>query len=131
MKTKPEPDAMILDTQGKAHPHGIDSAPHIGLIPDKPSIGCAKTRLIAKNMTRRERTLEITPCLKTKENNFDTALKTSKPVFISPGNKIDLDTSIDLALKCCRGYRLPELIKQAHNHNLVKKTATGKSSEKK
>ena len=50
--------------------------------------------------------------------------KNVKPVFVSPGHKIDLDTSINLVLKSCRGYRLPEPVRQAHN--LVKKTATGK-----
>ena len=50
--------------------------------------------------------------------------KNVKPVFVSPGYKIDLNTSIDLVLKSCRGYRLPEPARQAHN--LVKKTATDK-----
>ena len=50
--------------------------------------------------------------------------KNVKPVFVSPGYKIDLNTSIDLVLKSGRGYRLPEPARQAHN--LVKKTATGK-----
>ncbi|MCP4255675.1 MAG: hypothetical protein GY775_20175 [Candidatus Scalindua sp.] len=40
-------------------------------------------------------------------------------MFVSPGHKIDLDTSIDLVLKSCRGYRIPEPVRQAHC--LVKK----------
>jgi deoxyribonuclease V len=47
-KIKSEPDAIILDAQGIAHPRGIGLASHIGLILDKPSIGCAKTRLIGE-----------------------------------------------------------------------------------
>jgi deoxyribonuclease V len=50
--------------------------------------------------------------------------KNVKPVFISPGHKIDLNASIDLVLKSCRGYRLPEQVKESHK--LAKKTATGK-----
>ena len=50
--------------------------------------------------------------------------KNLKPVFVSPGHKIDLDTSIDLVLKSCRGYWLSEPARQAHN--LVKKTSTDK-----
>ncbi len=50
--------------------------------------------------------------------------KNVKPVFVSPGHKTDLNTSIDLVLKSCRGYRLPEPVRQAHD--LAKKTATGK-----
>jgi deoxyribonuclease V len=76
--------------------------------------------------------LVITLPLTIKEKGVSAVLRTRKnvkPVFISPGHKIDFNTSIDLVLKCCRGYRQPEPIRQAHN--LIKKTATGKVSEKK
>ncbi len=124
-KIKSEPDAIILDAQGIAHPRGIGLASHIGLILDKPSIGCAKTRLIGEFNDVEEEVGNYT-LLKVKEKTVGAVLRTRKnvkPVFISPGHKIDLNTSIDLVLKCCRGYRLPEPIRQAHK--LVKKTATG------
>ena len=41
--------------------------------------------------------------------------KIVKPVFVSLGRKIDLATSIDIVLKSCRGYKLPEPTRQAHN----------------
>ncbi len=126
-KIKSEPDAIILDAQGIAHTRGIGLASHIGLILDKPSIGCAKTRLIGEYNEVGEEVGNHT-LLRAKENTVGAVLRTRKnvkPVFISPGHKIDLKTSIDLVLKCCRGYRLPEPIRQAHN--LVKRTATGKS----
>ncbi|MGR3294536.1 MAG: endonuclease V [Candidatus Scalindua sp.] len=125
-KIKSDPDVIILDAQGVAHPRGIGLASHIGLLLDKPSIGCAKTRLIGdyhemgaevgcySHLTVNDKV--VGAVLRTREN--------VKPVFVSPGHKIDLDTSIDLVLKSCRGYRLPEPVRQAHN--LVKKTATGK-----
>ncbi len=128
-KIKSEPDVIILDAQGIAHPRGIGLASHIGLLLDKPSIGCAKTRLIGEYDEVGEKVGNYT-LLKTKEKTIGAVLRTRKnvkPVFISPGHKIDLGTSIDLVLKSCRGYRLPEPIRQAHN--LVKKTATGKGSE--
>ncbi|ODS33020.1 MAG: deoxyribonuclease [Candidatus Scalindua rubra] len=124
-KIKSEPDLVILDAQGIAHPRGVGLASHIGLLLDKPSIGCAKTRLIGaydevgkkvgcySHLTIKDMT--VGAVLRTRKN--------VKPVFVSPGHKIDLNTSIDLVLKSCRGYRLPEPIRQAHN--LVKKTAMG------
>jgi deoxyribonuclease V len=130
-KIKSEPDAIILDAQGIAHPRGIGLASHIGLILDKPSIGCAKTRLIGEYNEVGKEVGDYT-LLTIKGKVVGAVLRTRKnvkPVFISPGHKIDLNTSIDLVLKCCRGYRQPEPIRQAHN--LVKKTATGNSSEKK
>ena len=125
-KIKSNPDVIILDAQGIAHPRGIGLASHIGLLLDKPSIGCAKTRLIGdyhemggevgcySHLTVQDKV--VGAVLRTRKN--------VKPVFVSPGHKIDLNTSIDLVLKSCCGYRLPEPVRQAHK--LVKKTATGK-----
>jgi deoxyribonuclease V len=122
-KIKTEPDVVILDAQGTAHPRGIGLASHIGLLLDKPSIGCAKTRLIGEYNEVGGEAGCHSP-LMIKEKIVGAVLRTRKnvkPVFVSPGHKIDLNISIDLVLKSCRGYRLPEPIRQAHN--LVKRTA--------
>lgn len=125
-KIKSEPDVIILDAQGIAHPRGIGLASHIGLLLDKSSIGCAKTRLIGEyNEVGREAGCHSQ--LTVKDKIVGAVLRTRKnikPVFVSPGHKIDLKTSIALVLKSCRGYRLPEPIRQAHS--LVKRTATDK-----
>ncbi len=124
-KVKKTPDIIILDAQGIAHPRGIGLASHIGLLLNKPSIGCAKTRLIGEygnvgkeagyysRLTIKGKVVGIV--LRTRKN--------VKPVFVSPGHKIDLATSIDLVLKSCRGYKLPEPTRQAHN--LVNKVRKG------
>lgn len=125
-KIKSEPDVIILDAQGIAHPRGIGLASHIGLLLDKSAIGCAKTRLIGEYNEVGGEAGSYSP-LTVKDKIVGAVLRTRKnvkPVFISPGHKIDLKTSIDLVLKSCRGYRLPEPVRQAHN--LVKKTATRK-----
>jgi len=122
-KIKSEPDVIILDAQGIAHPRGIGLASHIGLLLNKPSIGCAKTRLIGEYNEVGGEAGCHSP-LTIKEKIVGAVLRTRKnikPVFVSPGHKIDLNTSIDLVLQSCCGYRLPEPIRQAHN--LVKKTA--------
>jgi len=124
-KVKKTPDIIILDAQGIAHPRGIGLASHIGLLLNKPSIGCAKTRLIGEydnvgkeagyysQLTIKGKAVGVV--LRTRKN--------VKPVFVSPGHKIDLATSIDLVLKSCRGYKLPEPTRQAHN--LVNKVRKG------
>ncbi|MHC4322481.1 MAG: endonuclease V, partial [Planctomycetota bacterium] len=125
-KIKSNPDVILLDAQGIAHPRGIGLASHMGLLLDKPSIGCAKTRLIGDYNEMGEE-VGCYSHLTIKDKVVGAVLRTRKnikPIFVSPGHKIDLDTSIDLVLKSCRGYRLPEPVRQAHN--LVKKTATGK-----
>jgi len=125
-KIKSNPDVIILDAQGIAHPRGIGLASHIGLLLDKPSIGCAKTRLIGDYHEMGEE-VGCYSHLTVQDKVVGAVLRTRKnvkPVFVSPGHKIDLNTSIDLVLKSCCGYRLPEPVRQAHK--LVKKTATGK-----
>ncbi len=124
-KVKKTPDIIMLDAQGIAHPRGIGLASHVGLLLNKPSIGCAKTRLIGEyNNVGKEvgyysqLTIEgkvVGVVLRTRKN--------VKPVFVSPGHKIDLATSIDLVLKSCHGYKLPEPTRQAHN--LVNKVRKG------
>ena len=124
-KVKKTPDFIILDAQGIAHPRGIGLASHIGLLLNKPSIGCAKTRLIGEyNNVGKEAGYYSQLTIKGKA--VGVVLRTRKnvkPVFVSPGHKIDLATSIDLVLKSCRGYKLPEPTRQAHN--LVNKARKG------
>ncbi len=125
-KIKSNPDVVILDAQGIAHPRGIGLASHIGLLLDKPSIGCAKTRLIG-DYDEVEDEVGCYSNLRVQKKIVGAVLRTRKnvkPVFVSPGHKIDLNTSIGLILKSCCRYRLPEPVRQAHA--LVKKTATGK-----
>src|SRR5579875_171604 len=43
-----EPDLFIFDGQGIAHMRGLGLASHLGLVLDKPSIGCAKSRLVGQ-----------------------------------------------------------------------------------
>ena len=124
-KVKKTPDFIILDAQGIAHPRGIGLASHIGLLLNKPSIGCAKTRLIGEyNNVGKEAGYYSQLTIKGKA--VGVVLRTRKnvkPVFVSPGHKIDLAMSIDLVLKSCRGYKLPEPTRQAHN--LVTKVRKG------
>ncbi len=124
-KVKKIPDIIMLDAQGIAHPRGIGLASHIGLLLNKPSIGCAKTRLIGEynNVGKK---VGYYSQLTIKGKVVGVVLRTRKnvkPVFISPGHKIDLATSVDLVLKSCRGYKLPEPTRQAHN--LVNKVKKG------
>lgn len=124
-KVKKTPDIIILDAQGIAHPRGIGLASHIGLLLNIPSIGCAKTRLIGEYDNVGKEAGYYSP-LTIKGKAVGVVLRTRKnvkPVFVSPGHKIDLAASIDLVLKSCRGYKLPEPTRQAHN--LVNKVRKG------
>ena len=115
-KLKNEPDLFIIDGQGIAHPRRLGLAAHLGLFFDKPTIGCAKSRLTGKF---EEPSLEkgaYSP-LKDKEEVIGAVVRTRtnvKPLFVSVGNKCLLKDAIKITLGCTTKYRLPELTRLAH-----------------
>src|ERR1043166_4462375 len=48
-RLRSEPEALIFDGHGRAHPRRIGIASHMGLLLDCPSIGCAKSRLCGEH----------------------------------------------------------------------------------
>ena len=110
------PDLMIVDGQGIAHPRRLGIAAHLGLFFDIPTIGCAKSRLCG---THEEPAPEPGNYEELFDNNetIGVVLRTkfnTNPVYISIGNKIAIEDAIFWVMRCCRGYRLPEPIRLAH-----------------
>ena len=115
-KIKNEPDIILFDGQGIAHPRRMGIATHLGLFLDKPTIGCAKSRLSGKYTTVGEKKGDYAP-LKEGKEVLGAVLRTRKgvkPIFVSPGHKIDLPNSIEIVLKCIVKYRLPLPVWEAH-----------------
>ena len=115
-KIKIEPDVILFDGQGIAHPRRMGIATHLGLFLDKPTIGCAKSRLSGKYTSVGEEKGDYT-LLKEGEEILGAVLRTRrkvKPIFVSPGHKIDLSNSIEIVLKCIVKYRLPLPVREAH-----------------
>jgi len=111
-----DPDLLLFDGQGYAHPRRCGLASHLGVLLDKPSIGCAKTRFIGSYDEPAEEAGCYTD-LWDGEERIGAVLRTRdnvKPLFISPGHRVDFDTAVDLTLECCHGFRLPEPTRLAH-----------------
>lgn len=115
-KLKHQPDAFIIDGQGIAHPRRFGLACHLGLFFDKPTIGCAKSRLTGSFE-------EPSPekgsfcLLKDGRETIGAVVRTRtnvKPVFVSVGNKCLLDDAIKIVLDCTTKYRIPEPTRLAH-----------------
>ena len=110
------PDLVLVDGQGLAHPRRFGLASHLGLLLDTPTIGCAKSLLCGSHGVvgvEPESYAEIT------DNGevIGVALRTRlgvKPMYISIGHKVDLQAAIDWVMKCCRGLRMPEPTRLAH-----------------
>lgn len=113
---KTEPDLLLCDGQGIAHPRGLGLASHLGLCIDKPTIGCAKSRLVGEFPEVGHIKGDYTWLLyKGQVKGAVLRSRTGvKPLFISPGNRIALDASLKFVLGCCGKYRIPEPIRQAH-----------------
>jgi deoxyribonuclease V len=115
-KLKTEPDAFLVDGQGIAHPRRLGIASHIGLLIDKPTIGCAKSRLIGTFEEPPRRKGSFSPLVDSGEE-IGVVLRTRtdvKPVFVSVGHKCTLDDALNVVLECTIKYRLPEPSRLAH-----------------
>lgn len=110
------PDLLLCDGQGIAHPRRVGLASHLGLAADLPSIGVAKTRLIGSHGTVPDRKGGWTPLLDGGEV-IGAVLRTRrgvKPLYISPGHRVCLETAIRFVMDCVTRYRLPETTRHAH-----------------
>jgi len=111
------PDLILVDGQGLAHPRRFGIACHLGLLADLPTIGCAKSILRGRHQTLEEEAGSFAE-LVDKGEVVGAALRTRtkvSPVYVSVGHKLDLTSAIKWTLACCRGYRLPEPTRLAHN----------------
>jgi deoxyribonuclease V len=110
------PDLLLVDGQGIAHPRRLGIASHIGLLLNIPTIGCAKSRLCGTHAPVKAEAGAYAE-LVDKGEIIGVALRTkaeASPIYISIGHKIDLLTAIHWAMNCCRNRRLPEPSRLAH-----------------
>lgn len=115
-KLKVEPDLVMIDGQGYAHPRRFGIASHFGVLVDLPTVGCAKTLLVGTFEEPGEKAGSYSP-LMDGEEIIGVALRTQdgvNPVFVSIGHRINLENAIDVVMRCTKGYRIPEPTRQAH-----------------
>ncbi|MGQ9645074.1 MAG: endonuclease V [Thermodesulfobacteriota bacterium] len=115
-KLRRRPEVLIFDGHGVAHPREMGLATHLGIYLNLPSIGCAKTPLLSGYPVPGSAKGDYELILKDGQE-VGAVLRTKdgvKPLFVSPGHRIDLWTSIQLVLDACRGFRIPEPLRRAH-----------------
>lgn len=110
------PDLLLCDGQGIAHPRRFGIACHIGLLADVPAIGVAKSLLVGKHAELADDRGSWQPLIH-KGDTIGAALRTrpgTKPLYISPGHRVSLETAIAYVMRCTTKYRLPETTRHAH-----------------
>lgn len=110
-----QPDVLLVDGQGLAHPRGMGLAAHLGVVLDVPSIGVAKSMLVGEGEPGAEAG-DAAPIL-WKGARIGTALRTrrgARPVLVSVGHRISLATAEALVRAACDGRRLPAPVRAAH-----------------
>lgn len=115
-RLKARPQLLLVDGQGQAHPRRFGLACHLGLLLDLPAIGCAKSRLWGVHGEVGPEVGDWAP-LMDGEETIGVALRTKakvKPVYISVGHRVDLESSVAWVLRLGQGFRLPEPLRQAH-----------------
>ncbi len=116
---KTDPDLLMFDAQGIAHPRRFGLAAHLGLLLDHPSIGVAKSRLYGRHETpgphRGDRATLWDEA--DEDEMIGMVLRTQdgvRPLYISPGHRMDVAQAVEFVLRCCTHYRLPEPTRWAH-----------------
>jgi deoxyribonuclease V len=115
-KLRSKPDLILVDGQGIAHPRRFGIASHLGVLLDVPTIGCAKSMLCGTHDVLGPEA-GSTAGIEHEGEIIGMALRTKanvRPVYVSIGHKVDLAAAVSWVSKCCRGYRLPEPTRLAH-----------------
>ena len=111
------PDVIFIDGHGLSHPRAAGIACHIGVLLDRPVIGCAKSVLIGTYADLARSRGAVSYVYSHEGHVVGAAVRTRdnvRPVFVSIGHRIGLGPAIRLTLLCGKGYRIPEPTRQAH-----------------
>lgn len=131
-----QPDLLFCDAQGYAHPRRLGLASHLGVILDRPSIGCAKSLLMGTHGRVPTKAGGWTPLVDEKAGGerIGAVLRTRtdvRPIYVSQGHRVSLESAIRLTLAVCDRYRIPRPTRDADRYagETKRKIQQGQSSE--
>jgi len=121
-----EPDVILFDAQGIAHPRRLGLAAHAGLLLDTPAIGCAKSRLYGTHEAPGARRGSASELVAEDGDVVGAVLRTRsgvRPIYVSVGHRIDLQTAVGFVLASAPKYRIPEPLRLADRLTKEKRAA--------
>lgn len=117
IKKMQRPDLIMFPGRGIAHPRGLGLASHLGVLLDLPTIACSKTPLwkdYPEPSSRKGYHLFIKGEDKQLAGAVVRTRQDKKPIFVTSGHKISIQTAVKIVLQCSPEYRMPEPLRQAH-----------------
>ena len=111
-----EPDLILCDGHGLAHPRRFGIACHLGILRGVPSIGVAKSRLVGEHGEPAQRRGAWVP-LRHQGETIGAVLRSrtgTRPIFVSVGHRVSLPAAVRYVLACTTRFRLPETTRWAH-----------------
>lgn len=144
-RVRQEPDVVFVDGQGYAHPRRFGIACHLGVLLGKPTVGCAKSRLIGMHdeppneagswtWLRDPSSAPFGPTQSKLgaggEETIGAVLRTRagvKPIYVSQGHRVSLQSAVELVLAVCDGFRIPKPTREADHFVAAVKRRGGKA----
>lgn len=112
----PKPDLIMFPGRGIAHPRKLGLASHLGVLLDLPTIACSKTPLWRDYPELSTRKGEFVVKVNENQTPIGAIVRTKagvKPIFVTPGHKISIQSAVRIVLECCHKFRIPEPLRQA------------------
>lgn len=110
-----EPDVILVDGHGRAHPRRFGLACHLGLLLDRPTIGCAKSILVGE-AAELEGPTGSTSALIDQGEQVGVALRTRdqvRPIYVTIGHRVSLESAVGIVTQCVDGFRIPKPTREA------------------
>ena len=117
-RLRTEPDLILIDGHGRAHPRLFGIACHMGVLLDKPTIGCAKSLLVGEHKDPASRSGSATP-LVLDGRRVGMVLRSRdgvKPIYVTPGHRVSIDSAVRLVRQCLDGFRIPKPTREADHY---------------
>jgi deoxyribonuclease V len=113
-----EPDLLLIDGHGRAHPRLFGIACHVGVVLDKPAIGCAKSVLVGEYEEPTAKSGSTAP-LVFRGQQVGVVLRTRsgvKPIYVSVGHRVSLESAVRLVMRCADRFRIPKPTREADHY---------------
>ncbi len=117
-RLRTEPDLLLIDGHGRAHPRLFGIACHLGVLFDKPTIGCAKSLLVGEHRELGHEAGSTAP-LVFRGERVGVVLRSRqnvRPIYVTQGHRVSLESAVKLVRQSLDGFRIPKPTREADHY---------------